>query len=122
MREWQSQSHVRGYCKDHIVFVPKDRRRGLSGQLRRSIGRLGRALWQQQGMEWVEGHAMPDHVPLCRSIPPQYRLAKPVGFLKGQSASRLQREFLGHEQNCPGLPWWARGYCVSTLSELAEVL
>jgi len=27
MRDWQSQSHVRWYCKYHIVFVPKYRRR-----------------------------------------------------------------------------------------------
>ncbi len=27
MRGWQSQSHVRWYCKHHVVFVPKYRRR-----------------------------------------------------------------------------------------------
>jgi len=64
-------SHVRWYGKYHRVFVPKYRRRVIYGQLRRRIGPL---LWercQQQGMEWVAGHAMPNHVPLCLSIPPQ---------------------------------------------------
>ena len=58
MRDWQSQSHVRWYCKYHIVFVPKYRRRVIYGQLRRSIGRIIRELCQQQGVELVEGHAM----------------------------------------------------------------
>ena len=27
MREWQSQSHVRWYCRYHVVWVPKYRKR-----------------------------------------------------------------------------------------------
>ena len=29
MREWQSQSHVRWYCRYHVVWVPKYRKRAL---------------------------------------------------------------------------------------------
>jgi REP-associated tyrosine transposase len=71
MRDWQSQSHVRWYGKYPIVFVPKYRRRVIYGQLRRRSGRMIRELCQPQGVELVEGHAMPDHVPLCLSIPPK---------------------------------------------------
>ena len=55
MREWQSQSHVRWYCKYHIVFVPKYRRRVIYGQLRRRIGPILRELCQQQGIEVGRG-------------------------------------------------------------------
>ena len=106
MREWQSQSHVQWYCKYHIVFVPKYRRRVIYGQLRRRIGPLLRELCQQQGIELVEGHAMPDHVHLCLSIPPKYSVAHTVGFLKGKSAIRIHREFLGRERNFTGLHFW----------------
>jgi len=71
MREWQSQSHVRWDGKSHRVFVPQYRRRVISGQLRRRLGPMLRELGPQQGIELVEGHAMPDHVPLCLSMPPQ---------------------------------------------------
>ena len=27
MRDWQRQSHMKWYCKYHVVFVPKYRRR-----------------------------------------------------------------------------------------------
>jgi putative transposase len=37
MREWQSQSHVKHYCKYHIVFVPKYRKKSLYGSLRKDI-------------------------------------------------------------------------------------
>jgi putative transposase len=66
-------------------------------------------------VELVEGHAMPDHVHLCLSIPPKYRVANTVGMLKGKSAIRIPREFLGRERNVTGLHCWARGSCVSTV-------
>ena len=89
MRDWQSQSHVRWYCKYHIVFVPKYRRRVLYGPLRRSIGRIIRERCPQQGVALVEGHAMPDHVPLCLSIPPKFSVANTVGaHVQGVVAQR----------------------------------
>jgi putative transposase len=115
MRDWRSQAHVRWYCKYHIVFVPKYRRRSIYGQLRRGIGKIVRDLCTQQGVELVEGHAMPDHVHLCLSIPPKYSVANTVGFLKGKSAIRIHREYLGKRKQFTGFHFWARGYCVSTV-------
>ena len=79
MREWQSQSHVRWYCRYHIVFVPKCRRRSIYGSLRRNIGGVTRELCRQHHVELVEGHAMADHIHLCVSIPPKYSVAKSGG-------------------------------------------
>ena len=120
MRDWQSQSHARWYCKYHMVFVPKYRRRVIYGQLRRRIGRIIRALCQQQGVNW--SRAMPDHVHLCLSIPPKYSVANTVGWLKGKAAIRIHRECLGRERNFTGLHFWARGYCVSTVGLDEQVI
>ena len=115
MREWQSQSHVRWYCRYHIVFVPKYRRRSIYGSLRRNIGGVMRELCRQHEVELVEGHAMADHIHLCLSIPPKYSVANTVGFLKGKSAIRIHREYLGRQRQYTGFHFWARGYCVSTV-------
>jgi putative transposase len=115
MREWQSQSHVKWYCKYHLVFVPKYRRRAIYGNLRKQIGGILRDLCRQAGIELVEGHAMPDHVHLCVSIPPKFSVAYTVGFLKGKLAVLIHREFLGQKRNFTGLHFWAKGYCVSTV-------
>ena len=115
MREWQGQSHVKWYCKYHVVFVPKYRRRAIYGWLRRQIGGVLRELCQRQGVEIVEGHAMADHIHLCLSIPPKYSVAHTIGFLKGKSAIQIHRKFLGQKRNFTGLHFWARGYCVSTI-------
>jgi len=115
MREWRSQSHVRWYCRYHVVFVPKYRRRSLYGTLRSNIGTILRELCRQHEVELVEGHAMSEHIHLCLSVPPKYSVANTVGFLKGKSAIRIHREYLGRKRQFTGFHFWARGYCVSTV-------
>ena len=122
MRDWQSQSHVRWYCKYHVVFVPKYRKRSLYGTLRRDIGNILRGLCVQHGVELVEGHAMADHIHLCLSIPPKYSVANTVGFLKGKSAIQIHRKYLGRPKQFTGLHFWSRGYCVSTVGLDEQVI
>ena len=107
-------SHVRWDCKYHVVIVPKSRKKVFYGRLRRQVGAILRELCRQRGIELVEGHAMPDHVHLCLSIPPKYSVADAIGFPKGKSAVRIHRELL-HERRMTGLHFWAAGYCVSTV-------
>ena len=70
----------------------------------------------------MEGHALSDHVHLCLSIPPKYSVANTIGFLKGKSAIRIHREYLGKKRNFTGFHFWARGYCVSTVGLDEEVI
>ena len=44
MREWQSQAHVKHYCKYHVVFVPKYRKKSIYGTLRKDIGGILRVV------------------------------------------------------------------------------
>ncbi len=115
MREWESQSHVKWYCRYHVVIVPKYRHKAIFGALRRDIGKILQELCERSGIELVEGHAMPDHVHLCLSRPPKYSVANAVGRLKGKSAGRIHQEYLGRKRNFTGDHFWARGYCVSTV-------
>jgi putative transposase len=94
------------------VNIRKYRRKVFYGRLRRQIGVILRDLRRQRGIEMVEGHAMPDPVHLCLSIPPKSSVANTIGFLKGKSAVRIHREWL-HERRMTGLHFWAAGYGVS---------
>lgn len=85
-------------------------------------GGILRELCRQVGIELVEGHAMPDHIHLCLSIPSKFSVAYTVGFLKGKSAVRIHREFLGQKRNFTGLHFWAKGYCVSTVGLDEQVI
>ena len=122
MREWQSQSHVRWYCRYHIVIVPKYRKQVIYGSLRKGVGKILRQLCEQHGVELVEGRALSDHVHMCLSIPPKHSVANTVGFLKGKSAILIHRLYLGKQRNFTGFHFWARGYCVSTVGLDEQVI
>uniref|UniRef100_UPI00351AC6B4 transposase n=1 Tax=Endozoicomonas sp. Mp262 TaxID=2919499 RepID=UPI00351AC6B4 len=68
MRDWQSQTHVKHYCKYHVVIVPKYRKKAIYGALRRDIGKILRELCCQQGVELVEGYAMRDYIHMLLMI------------------------------------------------------
>ena len=122
MRDWQSQSHVKWYCKYHVVFVPKYRRHSIYTGLRRQMVAIVHELCRQAGVDLLEGHAMPDHIHLCLSIPPKYSVANTVGFLKGKSAIRIHHEFRGQKRSFGGLHFWGKGYCVSTVGLDEQVI
>ncbi len=115
MKDWRSQSHVKWDCKYHIVIVPKYRRRKFYGSLRSAIGEILRQLCRQKEIELVEGHAMPDHVHLLLSVPPKYSIANTVGYLKGKSAIRINRDLGKVKGSLYRRAFWSRGYCVSTV-------
>ena len=119
MQDWSSLSHVRWECKYHVVIIPKYRRKMLYGKLRSKIGSILRDLCKQKGVELLEGHAMPDHIHMCLSVPPRYSIAYVVGFLKGKSAIRIHRDLLQEGRRYP-MHFWAIGYCVSTVGRNEE--
>jgi putative transposase len=115
MKDWQSMAHVKWECKYHIVFIPKYRKKMLYGKVRRRVGEIFRQLCRYRGIDILEGHAMPDHVHMCLSIPPKFSVSMTVGYIKGKSAIRIHREIMGQKRQFTGLHFWAPGYCVSTI-------
>ena len=115
MKDWRSQSHVKWECKYHVVIVPKYRQRRLFGSRREKVGEILRQLCRQKEIELLEGHALPDHVHMLLSVPPKYRIANTVGFLKGKSAIRINRDLGKVKGSLYGRAFWSRGYCVSTV-------
>ena len=115
MKDWQSQAHVKWECKYHVVIVPKYRKKVMYGKLRHKIGSILRQLCRQKDVELLEGRAMPDHVHMLISVPPKYSVAMTIGFLKGKSAIRINRDYMRVKGSLFGRSFWSRGYCVSTV-------
>ena len=63
----------------------------------------------------MKGNALLDHVHLLLSVPPKYSIANTVGFLKGKSAIRINRDLGKVRGSLYGRAFWSRGYCVSTV-------
>jgi putative transposase len=119
---YQSLSHSRWHCKYHVVFVPKQRRKSLYGNIRKALGPIFHELAGQKECRIIEGHLMPDHGHICLEIPPKHAVASVLGFLKGTSAIAIARQCSGRERNFTGEHFWARGYAVSPVGfELEQV-
>ena len=114
MHDWHSLSHVRWDCKNHVVIVPKYRRRSLYSKFRGDVGRFLKDLCRQRGVEMLEGTLRPDHVHMCLKVAPKFSIAFVIGFLKSKSAVRIHRELMV-ARRVKGMHFWSRGYCVSTV-------
>jgi len=110
-----SLSHSKWDGKDHVVFVPKRRRQALDGNIRQALGPLFDELALKKECQLLEGHLRPDHLHLVMETRPKHAVASSIGFLKGQSAMAMARQFAGQERNLTGEHCWARGYAVSTV-------
>ena len=110
-----SLSHTVWECKYHVVWVPKNRRKVIYGQLRREVVTIVRKLCEYKGVKILEGQACIDHIHLCISVPPKYALSTMVGYLKGKSAMVVFEKYSKVKRNFKGHSFWARGYYVSTV-------
>src|SRR5919109_2046509 len=122
MDEFESLSHTRWECKDHVVFIPKYRRKILCGPLRRHLGEVFHKLAAQKESRIEAGHLMPDHVHMMISIPPKYAVSQVIGYIKGKSAIHLARVYGERKRNFVGQHFWARGYFVSTVGRDEKVI
>jgi putative transposase len=104
----QSLAPSKWDCKDHVVLVPKRRRKAIFGQTRGQMRAIFHALARQKECQILERHRMLDQVPVCMAIPPQHSLASGIGFHQGKSAIAMAR-LHGKDRNFSGEPFWARG-------------
>ena len=92
---YESLSHSKWDCKFHVVFVPKYRKKVLSGQIRKFLGPLFHDLASHRSCKILEGHMVQDHVHMLIAIPPKYSVSEVIGYIKGKSAA------------LPEFPWYA---------------
>ena len=115
MERFNRLAHSVWDCKYHIVWIPKYRRKELYGTRRQIVVDTIKQWSRIKGIEILEGHAMSDHVHLLLSVPPKYSIAMTIGYLKGKSAIRINRDYQRVKGTLFGRSFWSRGYCVSTV-------
>ncbi len=110
-----SLAHTSWKCQYHIVFAPKYRRKVIYGKLRAEIGKILRELCERKHVGIIEAHAMPDHIHMLVSIPPNYRVSDFMGYLKGKSTMIIFERFSNLKYKYGNRHFWCRGYYVSTV-------
>ena len=56
-----------------------------------------------------------DHVHMLIRIPPKHAVSSVIGYIKGQRAIAVARQFSGRQRNFNGENFWGRGYAGSTV-------
>lgn len=115
MKDNFTLSHCTWYCKYHIVFTPKFRKKQLFGLLKVQLKDVFHRLAQQKECKIEEGYIMNDHVHMVIAIPPKHSVAHIVGFIKGKSSIWIAQNVSNRKQNFVGHRFWARGYFASTI-------
>ena len=115
MNDSRSLRHTLWECKYRVIWIPKYRRKAIYAQLRKYPGSTFKDLAVQKECQILEGHLRPDHVHMLISIPPKYSVSQVIGFIKGESAIHIARNYMGYHKNFTGQHFWARGYYVSTV-------
>lgn len=111
----KSLTHTRYYCKYHIIFIPKYRRKIIYNKLRKDIQKYIVDLCKWKGVEIIEGHLMPDHVHLMVDIPPRISVSNFMGYLKGKSSLMIFEHHANLKYKFGSKTFWATGYYVSTV-------
>ena len=100
-------------CKYHVVWCPKYRRKGLTGEIAERLKVLVQELAAESESEVLEIEVMPDHVHLLVEVPPHYGIAKFVRMCKGRSSRVLREEFPALKTRLPTL--WTHSTFISTV-------
>ena len=110
-----SLAHTTWKCQYHIVITPKYHRKVVYGALRAEIGKILRELCRRKDVEIIEAHAMPDHIHILVSIPPNERVSSFMGYLKGKSTMIIFERYAHLKYKYGNRHFWSRGYYVSTV-------
>lgn len=111
--EYKSSRNVVYYCKYHVVFCPKYRRKVLAGDIAERLKEIVRGVADEAQAEILELEVMPDHVHLLCEVDPQFGIAKFVRLCKGRSSRLLRQEFPALKSRLPTL--WTNSWFCSTV-------
>lgn len=117
MKYW-SGAHTRHRHMYHIVWIPKYRKRILTGAIAKRIDELLRQCADMNGWEIHELNVQSNHVHMLIQLVPNISVSKAVQLFKGGSSRRIRVEFPELEEHLWGDSFWADGYFSETVGQV----
>lgn len=121
----RSGKHVKHNINYHVVWIPKYRRKLLTGRVAEILETIIRGQCEELGIECLALEVMPDHIHLFVAATPSHLPAKIVQKLKGNTSIQLRRCFT--ELKHLGWPTlknynalWARGYYCGSAGHVSQ--
>jgi len=98
----------------HLVWIPKYRRRVLTGEVQKETKRLIAECCEQHGLTLLEMETDEDHIHVFVSAPPRFSPAMIANLLKGHSSRYLRERFPHLKKVCGKEQLWTQAYYVGT--------
>lgn len=110
MRRYRVGAHTKTDLKVHLVWVPKYRKKVLTGEVAIRVRDLLRQIAIEHELEVISGKVASDHVHMFIGYNPSQDISKIVQWLKGISSRVLLSEYSHLRRQFWGRHLWARGY------------
>ena len=120
MRSYRLNSHSKYDLKVHLIWIPKYRKRVLTGQIAERTRDILRQICMEHEVHIVSGKVAADHVHMFVSYRPQMAVSKMVQYLKGTSSRILLQEFAQLRKQFWGRHLWARGYMAISSGNITD--
>ena len=125
VRFWYNQWHERHSdyetcvydIKYHLVWIPKYRKKFLTGEVARHVKQVIGRIAEEYGFEIDTMEVMEDHVHVFLEAPPKYSPSRVVQVLKSITAREVFREFPWLRRRLWGGEVWSDGYFVRTVGD-----
>lgn len=120
MRSYRVNSHSKYDLKVHLIWIPKYRKRVLTGQVAERVRDILRQICMEHEVHIISGKVASDHVHLFVSYRPQVALTKLIQYLKGTSSRILLQEFPHLRKQFWRRHFWARGYMAISSGNITD--
>lgn len=111
--KYKNNNNIVYFCKYHVVWCPKYRRKVLTGELASRLKELLLSYADEMSVDILEMEIIPDHIHLLLEVDPQLGIHKAVKRLKGYTSKVLREEFPELNSKLPSM--WTNSYFVSTV-------
>ncbi|KRH97705.1 IS200/IS605 family transposase [Cylindrospermopsis raciborskii CHAB3438] len=114
--EYRIGNHSKGNAVVHLVWIPKRRKKVLSGEIAKCLRQIIYELAKEKDWDILSLEVAPDHVHLFVEHQPDVAINQVVKAFKGRSSSLLRRKF-PELLKLPSL--WTNSYFYSTAGQVS---
>ena len=120
MKRYQLGAHTKHDLKVHLVWVPKYRKKVLTGDVAIRVRDLIRQIAMEHELTILSGKVASDHIHVLVGYKPHTDVSMVVQWLKGISSRILLQEFAHLRKAFWGRHFWARGYLAVSTGNLTD--
>ena len=120
MGHYRIGAHTKFDMKVHLVWVPKYRKKVLTGDVAIRVRDIIRQIAMEHELHILSGKIAADHIHVMVSYRPHQDISTIVQWLKGISSRVMLHEFPHLRKKFWGKHFWARGYLAVSTGNITD--